>query len=144
MLRQIAPFEISPFLRWQSILRGGRTPAAWSPDTLLSGFNQTQANKRKRNLLRNDDNNNNNGDNDPHQQEEAKSIKKQALSGSGMIDFASRRSHYQICDYLISSNTFDYECLHQKLLYRKEKGNLSQKRTGKFPVDDWNNFDLQT
>ena len=72
MLRQIAPFEISPFLRWQSILRGGRTPAARSPDTLLSGFNQTQANKRKRNLLRNDDNNNNNDDNDPHQQEEAK------------------------------------------------------------------------
>ena len=91
MLRQIAPFEISPFLRWQSILRGGRTPAAWSPDTLLSGFNQTQANKRKRNLLRNNDNNNNdninNDDNDywypiewlqsdPGQQEEAKSIKK--------------------------------------------------------------------
>ena len=108
MLRQIAPFEISPFLRWQSILRGGRTPAAWSPDTLLSGFNQTQANKRKRNLLRNNDNNNNdnndNGNNDylcsivclqsdPHQQEEAKSIKKQALSGSGMIDCAPRLSH---------------------------------------------------
>ena len=104
MLRQIAPFEISPFLRWQSILRGGRTPAARSPDTLLSGFNQTQANKRKRNLLRNNDNNNDNNNNnnnndylcsivclqsDPHQKEEAKYIKKQTLSGSGMIDFAS-------------------------------------------------------
>ena len=31
-----------------------------------------------------------------------------------------------------------------KVAYNKEKGKLSQKRTGKFPVDDWNNFDLQT
>ena len=42
---------------------------------------------------------------DPHQKEEAKSNKKQALSNSGMIDYASRRGHYQLCDYLISSNS---------------------------------------
>ena len=72
-------------------------------DTLLSGFNQTQANKRKQNLLRNNDNNKNDNNDywcfimclqsDPHQKEEAKSIKIQALSGSGMIDCAPRLSH---------------------------------------------------